>query len=93
MEDSNKPKRQKHGGRQKGSLNKTTVEMKGKIKTFLESEFDTMCKAYQKLEDKDKVSSYIALTKFVVPIARDIEADKENNAAAMTLVERLFNRQ
>ena len=91
--EEDKPKRKKYGGRQKGVQNKTTVEMKGKIKTFLESEFDTMCKAYKNLEDKDKVSSYIALTKFVVPIARDIETDKENNAAAMTLVERLFNRQ
>lgn len=80
-------------GKPKGTKNKTTVKMKEVITSFLEDQVGEVQKSFKNLDDKDKVSAFISLLKYVIPPARDTEADKNNKEALDSLVDRLFNRE
>lgn len=79
-------------GKPVGTKNKTTVKMKEIIASFLDDQVGDVKKAFKNLEDKDKVSAFVSLLKYVIPPARDTEADRDKNEAVSSLVERLFNR-
>lgn len=80
-------------GKPAGTKNKTTVKMKEIITGFMEDQVKDVKKSFKNLDDKDKVSAFIGLLKYVIPPARDTEADKNANEAVTSLVERLFNRE
>lgn len=80
-------------GKPVGTKNKTTVKMKGIITDFLGDQVKEVKKSFKNLDDKDKVSAFISLLKYVIPPARDVEADKNANEAVASLVDRLFNRE
>lgn len=80
-------------GKPVGTKNKTTVKMRGIITDFLEDQVKEVKKSFKNLDDKDKVSAFIALLKYIIPPARDAEADKNTNEAVSSLVDRLFNRE
>ena len=78
-------------GKPKGTKNKTTVKMKEIISSFMENKIDDVKKAFDKLEPKDKVNSFISLLKYVIPPARDPEDDEQVDAVS-SLVKRLFEK-
>lgn len=80
-------------GKPVGTKNKTTVKTKEIITNFIEDKLDDVIKAFDELEAKDKVSAFTSLLKYVIPPARDNEADKNNKEALESLVDRLFNRE
>lgn len=81
------------GGRTKGTPNKTTKTMKELVAKFAEDNFQKYIDAWEGLEDKDKVSTYNAMLKFVVPTARDEEADDKDRQSVEALFSRLFNKE
>jgi hypothetical protein len=57
----------KTGGRKAGTLNRTTADLKGRINTLLQSQFDTVVRDLEQLEPKDRVSAYLKLLEYAVP--------------------------
>jgi len=57
----------KSGGRQKGSQNKVTSEMKDKIQLFIESNFEQIQSDFMMMEPKDRLIIYERLLKYVIP--------------------------
>jgi hypothetical protein len=66
-------KRQKTGGRTKGTLNKTTVEMRGAFQDLLESNLIKMQEDIDSLEPKDRIKTILELSKFVIPTLKATE--------------------
>lgn len=79
-------------GKPIGTKNKTTIKTKEIITAFIEDKIKDVTKAFDELEPKDKVSAFISLLKYVIPPARDLDADKNNREVMDSLVDRLFNR-
>ena len=48
----------KLGGRKKGTPNKVTADIRQRIKTFVENEFDSVVADFSGLEAKDKVALF-----------------------------------
>ena len=66
-------KRQKTGGRTKGTLNKTTVEMRGAFQDLLESNLIKMQEDIDSLEPKDRIKIILELSKFVITTLKATE--------------------
>lgn len=80
-------------GRPKGAVNKTTKKTKELIAKFVDENFTTIMEDLKVLEPKDRVAAFINLLKYVVPPARDQEAQDETTDAISNLVKRLFPLQ
>lgn len=75
-------KRKKTGGRTRGVLNKTTIELRERIKSFLDENFETMQADFHKLEPIQKFTFYEKLIKYAVPTlqATDLIVSEDNNS-------------
>lgn len=62
-----KPKRQKTGGRQKGSKNKTTAELKTWVSTFVSSNLDNFQKKFNDLPFEEQFGIIIKLLPYILP--------------------------
>ncbi len=80
-------------GRPKGSQNKVPARTRELLSKFVEDKFEDVIKAFDSLEDKDKVTAYTSILKYVLPPARDEKADEDRNTIISDVVERLFNRE
>lgn len=71
----------KTGGRTKGALNKTTVEIRERFNLLLDNNFDKLQSDIDLLEPKDRIKTILELAKFVIPTLRSTEliTDNENN--------------
>lgn len=63
----------KFGGRQKGTPNKTTGELKIMLANFFAQKFENMNEYFENLDDVDKIKVLLAMAKFILP------APTENN--------------
>lgn len=66
-------------GRPKGAKNKVTGELREMIGEFLEGEFDTIKRAFKRLQPKDKAKLYTDLLNYALPKlqATSLEIDFE----------------
>lgn len=71
--------RKKTGGRDKGTLNKTTAELREKFTLLIESNFNKLQTDIDLLEPKDRIKTILELTKFVIPTlkATDLTVESE----------------
>lgn len=73
----------KYGGRKKGTPNQINKDLRERISMFLDDKFEDAVKAWEKLEDKDKVKAYTELVRFSVPtlqaVALEATMKKEDN--------------
>ena len=60
-------------GRPKGSVNKSTAELREMITTLFESKYEDFTNAFDGLEPKEKVDAYIKLMSFILPKQRDVD--------------------
>ncbi|GAB3688440.1 hypothetical protein GCM10027592_03370 [Spirosoma flavus] len=67
--------REKTGGRQAGSQNKTTTDVKTRIANLIDEQFDNIAYDVSLLEPKDRVSAYLKLLEYVVPKQREQKID------------------
>lgn len=79
-------------GRQKGTPNKSTLRTREILAKFVEENIDGIMADLKKLKPKDRVKAFTDILKYVVPPARDKEADEEATNTITSLVDRLFNR-
>jgi hypothetical protein len=66
---------QKFGGRQKGTTNKITKELRERIKDFLENNFEKIELDFSKLEPIQKVTVFSSYLKFVLPALQASSVD------------------
>lgn len=71
----------KTGGRTKGSLNRTTAEMKDKVQFFIESNFDQIQLDFIQLEPRERVTLYERMLKYVIPAKVENEIIKNEDVS------------
>lgn len=71
----------KFGGRQAGTPNTTTKELREKFTLLLENNFDKLQSDIDMLEPKDRTKTLLELAKFVLPTLRatELKTDAESN--------------
>lgn len=62
-------------GKPKGTKNKTSELLRGKISQFIEMEFKAIQKDFKKLSPKDRAKLFIDLVPFVVPKLQSVSMD------------------
>lgn len=67
--------RGKTGGRQPGSINRTTTDIKSRIANFIDEQFDSIADDMSQLEPKERVTAYLKLMEYVVPKQREQKID------------------
>jgi hypothetical protein len=81
--------KQKTGGRQKGTPNRTTAEIREKYQSLIEGVLPQLENDLKALEPKDRIKVIIELSKFVVPTLRATEIktdDPTDNLNKITVV-------
>ena len=63
----------KVGGRQQGTANRVTADVKERIKQFIEAEFDNVVDDFKGLEAKDKVQLFERFLAYIIPKQKDID--------------------
>lgn len=72
------PKGTRYGGREKGTPNKVTKELRERIKGFLDDNFEEAVKTWKDIEDpKDKMKLYNELIPFAVPKMASVQVSGE----------------
>ncbi len=67
--------REKTGGRKPGSSNKASTDIKSKIASLIDNQFDTIQADLETLEPKDRVTAYLKFLEYVVPKQREQKID------------------
>lgn len=89
-----KKKRRKTGGRQKGSANKTTKQVKEAISNFVEGNINAFIDMLNEIESPaEKARLFIKLLEYVVPKQQQIELDGALNIEAVKVEFKPTNRQ
>ncbi len=65
----------KTGGRKIGTPNKTTADLKSRIKSLMDQHFDTIQHDLEKLEPKERVAAYMRFLEYVLPKQRESKLD------------------
>ena len=78
------------GGRPKGAKNKITTQTKELIVDIINDNIPQLKKDLQKLKPAERITALIGLLKYVVPVAKDKEAEEQTNSTLNTLINRLF---
>lgn len=62
----------KYGGREAGTPNKLTKELKAVLKNVVHQELEKLPETFEKLEPKDRVELIIKLLPYIVPKVLDV---------------------
>lgn len=86
-------KRPKYGGRQRGTPNKITKEVKEKFEHLLNSNLDTLQIDLNQLSPRWRVHYILELGKFVIPTmkAQDIDLNLERNSEINSITVTIAN--
>lgn len=68
----------KSGGRQKGTPNKNTKEIRDKFQSLIEEALPKLKDDIESLEPKDRIKTIIELSKFVLPTLKATEFTTDN---------------
>ena len=81
----------KTGGRQKGTPNKATANLKNTIHGIVERQFETLESDLEELDGRDKINFVLKLIEYVLPKQRETKIDFSSlsNAEIDELIERL----
>ncbi len=71
--------RSKTGGRQKGTPNKCTNEIRERISEIVNDELSQLKSELQKLDAKDRIETLIKLMPYIVPKLKEITTDSTIN--------------
>ena len=83
----------KTGGRQKGTQNKTTVNLKNTINGIVERQFETLESDLQGLDGRDKINFVLKLIEYILPKQREqkINFNDLTDQEIDSLIDRLKN--
>lgn len=77
----------KTGGRQKGTPNKVTAEVRSMIQEIVVGEYGRVRQAMQELQPRELVGAYIQLLRYVLPTLQSVGIDMQQTSDP--LLERL----
>lgn len=86
----------KYGGRQKGTPNRTTTEIRQMYQYLIESNLDLLENDIKELQPKERLRIIIELSKFVLPTLKNVEytdvknKEEENLDLSVLTDEELF---
>lgn len=84
----------KFGGRKAGEPNKSTKEIKGLLKAFIEKEMETLPQTFDEIRSPEKrLELLIKILLFVVPRAQEISLEMLSDYKLDLLVETLKNEK
>ena len=66
---------EKKGGRQAGTPNKASADLKGRIAALMDEQFDAIAADLELLEPKDRVTAYLKFLDYVLPKQREQKID------------------
>lgn len=82
-------------GRPKGTKSKATAELKERISSFLDGNFETLIRDFKKLEPKDRLMFYEKLLKYALPTMQstkaDIQLEKLSDEQLDIIINKLIN--
>jgi hypothetical protein len=84
--------RKKTGGRQMGTPNKVTGELRTVITDFLNGEFENVKKEFKKLEPKDKLKFYTDLLQYGLPKLQATSLDFDFNKLSDEQLNEVINK-
>lgn len=67
--------REKTGGRVSGKQNKASSDIKSRIASLIDSQFDSIQADLETLEPKDRVTAYLKFMEYVLPKQREQKID------------------
>lgn len=80
-------------GKPKGSINKSSKDLRDTISSFLESKFPTVLKDFEKLQPKERVKLYCDLLQYGLPklqaVSSTIEFEKLTDEQLDEVIKRL----
>jgi hypothetical protein len=79
-------------GRPRGTKNKVTAELKERIKTFLDNNFENVTAAFNELEADKKVLLYEKFLGYVVPKQRDDNVNISISKLSDSEIDQLLTR-
>lgn len=65
----------KTGGRQKGSANKATADIKTKIAALIDEQFENVQADFELLDPKERVTAYLKILEYALPKQREQKID------------------
>lgn len=68
----------KTGGRQKGTPNRLTIDLKSRIAEVVENGFEAIETDLEALEAKDRINAYLRLLEYIMPKQRETKIDISN---------------
>jgi hypothetical protein len=80
----------KTGGRQKGTPNKATANLKNTIHGIVERQFETLESDLEELDGRDKINFVLKLIEYVLPKQRETKIDF--NSLSDEEIDELINR-
>jgi hypothetical protein len=66
-------------GRPIGSLNKQTSELRKKMMLLISESWEQIQRDFQELEGKDRISMFIAMSKYLLPTLKSVELIQDKN--------------
>jgi hypothetical protein len=78
-------KRNKTGGRTKGTLNRTTAETKELIQNVINSELDGISDLLAELQPKERLDTIIKLLPYIVPKQSEIAVENKERFSTITV--------
>ena len=81
----------KTGGRQKGTPNKVTSDLRQRINTFLSDNWESLQKDFEQLEPKDRLNFYEKLLQFGLPKLQSTQLTSDLNRLTDTQIDYIIN--
>lgn len=76
-------KKVKTGGRQIGTPNQLTKELRSKLNMFINENYDLFIKDYHQLEPKDRINIYVKLYQTAMP--KPLESELQDHDITITI--------
>ena len=65
----------KVGGRQSGSTNKASIELRNRITSLIDEQFESIKSDLEELDPKERVAAYLKFLEYVLPKQREQKID------------------
>ena len=79
-------------GKPKGTVNKTTTDLRKKINNFIEGQWDQLQKDWKLLEPKDRVALFEKLLKYSLPTLQATSMDVNFEKMTEEQLDEIINR-
>lgn len=90
--------REKTGGRRAGTPNKASMDIKSRIASLIDRQFENVQADFEALEPKDRVTTYLKFLEYILPKQREQKIDLSTRLDGLTdeqlneLIDNILNK-